>query len=225
MNFKSIGLSAAVATAVTISGAAFLPAQAATLGTSGGFNIKGKATLSSSKPSQPKSFSNPVLNFSTSANKFKLVLADLTGGFAGHLTTANPSQVVDVKKLVLTKGLFQGKSVYSFGETPDFIKGLLLDGTPISFKLFADSLHGTVTNLKMFNLSGSFQGVFTNINNVAVADGTFSLTSGNPNLISIAATPVPTPALLPGLVGLGIAALRKRKSEEIEVETAETAKA
>ena len=222
MNFKSIGLSAAVATAVTISGAAFLPAQAATLGTSGGFNIKGKATLSNS-------VSNPTLNFSTSANKFKLVLADLAGGFAGHLTTANPSQVVDVKKLVLTNlGMAPGSStnsLYSFGETPDFIKGLLLDGTPISFKLFADSLGGTVTNLKMFNLSGSFQGVFTNINNVAVADGTFSLTSGNPNLISIAATPVPTPALLPGLVGLGIAALRKRKSEEIEVETAETAKA
>lgn len=32
------------------------------------------------------------------------------------------------------------------------------------------------------------------------------------------ATPVPTPALLPGLIGLGVAALRKRKSEQVAAE-------
>ena len=29
---------------------------------------------------------------------------------------------------------------------------------------------------------------------------------------------IPTPALLPGLIGLGLGALRKRKSEEVETE-------
>ena len=36
---------------------------------------------------------------------------------------------------------------------------------------------------------------------------------------------VPTPALLPGLIGMGVAAFRKRKSEESDVEETETAKA
>lgn len=31
-------------------------------------------------------------------------------------------------------------------------------------------------------------------------------------------TAVPTPALLPGLIGLGLGVLRKRKSEEVETE-------
>ena len=31
-------------------------------------------------------------------------------------------------------------------------------------------------------------------------------------------TAIPTPALLPGLIGLGLGALRKRKSEEVETE-------
>ena len=45
---------------------------------------------------------------------------------------------------------------------------------------------------------------------------------GNYTNITLATTPIPTPALLPGLIGMGVAALRKRKSE---VEAAETAKA
>lgn len=42
----------------------------------------------------------------------------------------------------------------------------------------------------------------------------------NPNagLTFTPATPVPTPALLPGLIGLGAAALRKRKQEKVEAE-------
>ena len=48
-------------------------------------------------------------------------------------------------------------------------------------------------------------------------------TSGSP--FSGTITAVPTPVLLPGLLSLGVAALRKRKSEESDVEAAETAKA
>jgi len=33
---------------------------------------------------------------------------------------------------------------------------------------------------------------------------------------SSTATPIPTPALLPGLIGMGIAAIRKRKAEPAE---------
>lgn len=49
----------------------------------------------------------------------------------------------------------------------------------------------------------------------------FDLVGGpNPTQVnlSITPTPIPTPALLPGLVGLGAAALRKRKQEKVEAE-------
>jgi hypothetical protein len=46
--------------------------------------------------------------------------------------------------------------------------------------------------------------------------------SGSPNVFGYAATftAVPTPALLPGLVGMGLAALRRRKAEEAAEENA-----
>ena len=46
-----------------------------------------------------------------------------------------------------------------------------------------------------------------------------------PGTYHISIKAIPTPALLPGLLGLGVAALRKRKSEESDVEAAQTAKA
>lgn len=39
---------------------------------------------------------------------------------------------------------------------------------------------------------------------------------GEPDSYQISGTPVPTPALLPGLIGMGVAALRKRKGEAEE---------
>jgi len=90
---------------------------------------------------------------------------------------------------------------------------------------------GATYNLSTFNLtrvlagsspvfSADYTGVFNN-----VPGGIGTLVSGNlalNNGISFSSTvtgpPIPTPALLPGLMGLGVAALRKRKGEGSEAE-------
>lgn len=57
---------------------------------------------------------------------------------------------------------------------------------------------------------------------VATTSGSFTLASNGPALSHITffdtegTTPIPTPALLPGLIGMGVAALRKRKGEAEE---------
>jgi hypothetical protein len=68
----------------------------------------------------------------------------------------------------------------------------------------------------------SFAGIFRNLSTGQQigATGQFTsqldVTGTNPSSYSITITAVPTPALLPGLVGFGIAAFRKRKSQAIE---------
>ena len=73
-----------------------------------------------------------------------------------------------------------------------------------------------------------FQGAFNNAMGEILGSGTlttqvnFKDGKDQPSSFSLTAdaSAVPTPALLPGLVGMGIAALRKRKSAEETVEEA-----
>jgi hypothetical protein len=64
-------------------------------------------------------------------------------------------------------------------------------------------------NVNVFN--GFSAGFFENAGNSF--DANFTQTRVN---LSITPVPIPTPALLPGLIGLGAAALRKRKQEKVE---------
>ena len=130
-----------------------------------------------------------------------------------------------------------------FGAGPFTLKDLALkkltsDPTSTTWQLvnpvasFITGLAGGATyNLSTFNLtrvlagsspvfSADYTGVFNN-----VPGGIGTLVSGNlalNNGISFSSTvtgpPIPTPALLPGLMGLGVAALRKRKGEGSEAE-------
>jgi len=110
----------------------------------------------------------------------------------------------------------------------EFITGITLSsGKVVSFTL--DSVVstaigiGTNRNPRSFNLA-DLTGFFTDTSNgQVVALGSLSGQFGTPDGTGIStfsgrleASEVPTPALLPGLVGMGVAALRKRKSEEEE---------
>jgi hypothetical protein len=99
---------------------------------------------------------------------------------------------------------------------------------------------GGFTHLSSLTVSGDFDGNGTEIESIftnkRLADGffsfgiigeksfdqiVFSLTDNSTNLPSHAVfddftTAIPTPALLPGLIGLGVAALRRKKDETAE---------
>ena len=89
---------------------------------------------------------------------------------------------------------------------------------------------GTTYTLNTFNLTRGSVGPFpvfaadyTGVFNNNLPGGIGTLFSGNLALsngagFSSTVTPIPTPALLPGLMGLGVAALRKRKGEGSKVE-------
>jgi hypothetical protein len=72
-----------------------------------------------------------------------------------------------------------------------------------------------VNNTAMFSLSNlpnSFD--INDISNVRFQYGT---SLGEPSFSGTPSTPVPTPALLPGLIGMGVASLRKKKKQLSEI--------
>jgi hypothetical protein len=126
-----------------------------------------------------------------------------------------------------------------FGVGPLVLKDLLLTKTGATSWVLASSpigsfitgLAGGVTyELTQFNLSkvgtgysadlsGIFQGgAFDGIEGLGTITAQANLVKANGSSFSGDITPVPTPALLPGLLGLGITALRKRKGEGSEAE-------
>ena len=94
-----------------------------------------------------------------------------------------------------------------------------------------DSTTGTWEVINLSQNSGNFEGPFVlsmkagnffsfNYFNGTVQEGTWSTARFNRGFshATLYSTPesIPTPALLPGLIGMGVAALRKRKQEESE---------
>ncbi len=106
----------------------------------------------------------------------------------------------------------------------------------LSFVLGGNARGAASDNVTVSLGLGNFSEVFTLASNAPLATvlRTITLTSasklsfsnaGGDNigaiLDNVNVTAVPTPALLPGLIGMGVAALRKRKGEGAEAETAE----
>ncbi len=90
-----------------------------------------------------------------------------------------------------------------------------------TIRFSANKSAGQVNSNTPFNFTAAR---FDIDNNNSPFDGSpiFASTNAFTNGLNPPATPVPTPALLPGLVGLGMAALRKRKEKQGQ-EAAETA--
>ena len=207
MKFKSIGIKVAVLATVAISGAAVTaaPSQAADLTSGGKIQISSFPDTSLAKVI----FTNGTitgLNF-TGADKGKIQVDGATGGFVPY-----DSKFGKIKNLVYSGGAFQAINDF-ITINPDLafdLSSVTTDKSATSatfnfFGTFSNSVEdivgsGTLTTVVDFNKKGQD------------APSAFSGTFG--------ATSVPTPALLPGLVGMGVAALRKRKSEEETVEEA-----
>lgn len=206
MNLKKIATTAAIAaTVATGSAIASAPAQALSL--NGGFNFSGNP------PSVSGSGSTVTLNFSGSA---PFNISGLTG-FTG--VTGTPV----FKPLTVTQT--QTPGVYALtAPLSGFITGLSQGGNPFSFDLTSATIVGGFTNVTNYFLAGVLTGNFTSLGSTIATGNAYFGASGNSPLTGrFQATAVPTPALLPSLLGFGVAALRKRKGEaeatEAEAET------
>ena len=212
MNFKSIGLKAALA-ATVVAGSAFAvaPAQAATVGkvTFGGLgeltSVKGNEFTDIAKIK----FTDGVLNINSGTGSFAGFVGGTATFFQKNFTTSltNTTSFVTFSKV--------GFSDLTFDLTK-FVKP-----SYVEFGTGNDNF-GQFTS----RVSGKFNPGGKAIDDVISAFATIKQNNTtNFTDITLSTTPIPTPALIPGLIGLGFAALRKRKSEESEVEAAETAKA
>ena len=223
MNFKSIGLKAAVATAVVAGSAmSMAPAQAGNL-FPGTFNLKGKSSITADSPNDSAftiSFSGFSIESGTGSPTVVFAGANgLTG--TPSVGTLSLQRVGVTSMFNITSGL------------TNFVIGLKQDAKAIVLNLAAGSqLNGNITNVNhQYSFDGDLLGTLAfappNVGSVPaeVGLGAFRFRVNNRNEAEIGVKTIPTPALLPGLIGMGVAALRKRKSEESDVEAAETAKA
>ena len=237
MTLKTFGFGAMLAAAVVGVTVASAPAQASTLKADQALNLRdGYARLEIGTGAKA---GTALLNFSdnqpqppTSAKY------NLTPGLGKALVSPSSSDPVFGKNSTATlKDLKLIKFGTSFVLDPNFLD------LKSEVSNFIQLTNGIVFNLKSFTLVqsgvhwlGDYKGQFvagnTTIDGVGTFDtsddaGTFRLkkskTRGSDYIINSHA--IPTPALLPGLLGLSVAALRKRKSEESDVEATETAKA
>jgi hypothetical protein len=125
----------------------------------------------------------------------------------------NPNRLPQISDLTLS-GVgniisYTGPRLNNFIKNMEF--GPLLSSSPLSFDLISfvyDQTLGQTTSLTGFFRSGTDE---------IAATGLFTTQPGfnNPSY-SLSLRAVPTPALLPGLIGFGVAALRKRKMAAVE---------
>jgi len=229
MNFKSMTLKAAALATLSVASAASVatPSQAATIG-GGLFSLQGKSRIvskvgNSTNPSKVTvSFSDFTINAKEEAfSKLK-----------GNPVLANLQLIKGAAVPTTSSFIYRTSSTVT-----DFIKGIYLDknnnnsqdpGEAISFNLDPSAFTGHFKNATNYSFGGDISVTVKNGDEV-LGFGTLSALSAvrlnGKNLANVAVVTIPTPALLPGLIGMGIAAIRKRKSEESEVEVAETAKA
>ena len=142
----------------------------------------------------------------------------LTGGFTD---VSN----IKVGELDLLAGSSAGSGFnanYAFRE--NFISGFTFGGVAAYFDLFAGDtvVHTFIPGALTFTIAADFAGVIRSDASkeaLAFGFGTFSADAtslSNSYSLNLIAKPIPTPALLPGLVSLGVAALRRKDDNTVE---------
>ena len=216
MDFGGCGLKTA-AVAIVAAGAATLaaiPAEAASIKLGDKLNISGDSRLEING-------NTAILNFGDDINGDEV---DYSTGF-GQAQVSNTSALVfrlssdgvtvepratRIATLTDLSLISDGPNVWRLGAAVnDFI---VLGYNGISFNLTSFVL--TQTGSKwVADYTGFFAGSLPGIGEFST-QGNFASVQGSTFSSSVEA--VPTPALLPGLVGMGLAALRKRDEEEQE---------
>lgn len=210
MNFKSFGLKAVALAAVVAASAisAASSAQAATIRPGDTIDISNQPGFGVLVLGTELTGSSPVvtgLDFADGPGVGQIKVTGGTGGFVPYV-----GNVGTIKNLAFVGG----------------VSGFVDNFLSIDPDLFFDLLSATIT-VGAINSAGfrpvdvEMFGEFTNSEGSILSQGllTAQLRLANPDQrrsYSISAEAVPTPALLPGLMAMGVAALRKRKGEEEE---------
>jgi hypothetical protein len=134
-----------------------------------------------------------------------------TGSFAG--ASSLPTPLARIQDLNLTSS---GSGVFEFtGLLTNFLSGIDLPGFP-----GGNDLQFDLTKFVFSQGTGdaTIEGFFRLGSDSILGSGLFTSQTnlGNPSSYSLTIQAVPTPALLPGLIGLGVAALRRKKDEAAE---------
>jgi len=208
----------AAATAIALSAATISASPAQALGLSGVLKLQGEATLQDYTgiigQTQDVVFVAPTSVKGTS---------DFASISAGGITI-NPLALKLTNQTNLGSGNLS-RTFSNLGLTPFINFGSRVIGgvtSNLTFNLFAsDDYVGSKTGsgaLLSLATSGPLAGNFQ-FNGATLATGSLSagrsgeISSDGLYGITLTAQPVPTPALLPGLIGLGMGVLRKRKKE------------
>jgi len=214
MNFKALGIGVTAAfTVATGTALVSTPAQAISL--TGSINLTGDPPASASIPDLTAV--NQSGNATFNAPTF------ITG--SGDFSSVNPFAIsinpLPLKLEALATILGTTVKQYSSTGANPFInfgsQTIGGDTNNLSFVLNPGLFTGTFTNggFNLTTVAGPLFGQFM-FGNTTAANGTltaFQTASNSGYTISLTATPIPTPALLPGLIALGAGVLRKRKSE------------
>ncbi len=209
MNIKSIGVrTAVIAMAAVGSVVAATPSRAASLAgqTIDAVSIKGSsATVLGTNLGNPATANITGIDFNNGDIEATLG----TGGFSSFI-----GGLGTIKDISFFNGVSSAIDDFITLSNPDDASDTLI------FDLF--SATSQVNN----NIAGFvFNGEFSRNGQIIAGFGELSTQinlKGNgtdkPSSFSLTGEAVPTPALLPGLVGMGVAALRKRKSAEESAE-------
>jgi hypothetical protein len=196
MNLKTLTFGTLAASTVIFASTVVAPAQAATV----------TGTLNFAKDGNVANITSSQIDFNNTADFFSVgntstgtfaglqgngitILNDLTLPFSSAFDFLQVNGGPTFRITGLSNSSFQNPSGSNFSLFSANVLGNFID---------AGDITPGQSNSFIVTAQSDF-GKFTNV----------SINSSVP-------APVPTPALLPGLVGMGIAALRKRKSEELE---------
>ena len=225
MNFKSIGFKAAIATAVVAGSAmSMAPAQAGAI--SGSVTFGGQNELKSVKGNTISDFSTIVFNdgilkISAGTGSF----SSFVGGTATFLSKTIQTNQTNLNNFITFKTANADPSkIITFNLTAFLDSAYTEIGSELNPKKPKPDNNGQFQS----RVSGFLNPGSKEVDNTNSPFNAFKFNNSGgdlTNVTSITLATIPTPALLPGLIGMGVAALRKRKSEESEVEAAETAKA
>jgi len=243
MNFKSIGLAGvAAATLMTAATLTIAPANAANLaGSYLTFAGDGKFDIPTNRlnfyPFSGGNFSIPGISGTSSSSNFGFAKIGDTSKGVFDYRGGEKFRIKDLDFTAVTPGTSWKLASSSVGNFLKFKGGVTFDLLTFNLnKVVSRDGNGkpilSGNGTPIIFIVGDYTGTFADAakNPILGLDGTFSsqfsrFTSGKGTTYSSDITAIPTPALLPSLLGLGVAAIRKRKSEESGVEAVETAKA
>jgi hypothetical protein len=208
MKLQTKLLTAALAATAVGTAIAATPAQAASINGGSRLNLSNVAGGGVSFFQAPPG----ALDFEGPGGGQRVAVGASTGSFSG----ATPPELPPFPRIQDITFTSVVGNIYTFtGNLTNFISGIDVPGsiagnaaTQARFDLTRfvfNRASGDATFFGNFRIGNTFSiggsGLFTSQTNL-----------GNPSTYSLSITAVPTPALLPGLIGLGFGVLRKRKS-------------